>query len=368
MPEYLELVFTFGYQEHPKELNYSGFWQRTSLHPSKSLQVPELGLSGSGWQLCYGLKSVESSPVQRHWQWSIRHCAIFHSFDVSHIRANWVIIKGDRETERRVQSGTSGGGASEPSRYDTIAGAFASAMEMHLMLCDSATENWRWYISFLEDKLQTMTRSIKSVTASIPPLPPGVTKESLDSRKSGSTDDQSRGQQQFSFSDLQDTQHVEEKTKDTLLALKLDLQVIMQLGMFYQYTIDNQDLPQTLRTACWRDVNSFLRRIEDIKNNIQMQVLRVEALLHLLAERKTLLRGLLDFQNLQANKFLAAESYKATKNMEYMTSDTRQMTLDMRYMTEDMHEIARKTKTETVSMKIITLVTLFFLPGTFISR
>lgn len=32
-----------------------------------------------------------------------------------------------------------------------------------------------------------------------------------------------------------------------------------------------------------------------------------------------------------------------------------------------MHEIAKKTQQETVSMKIITLVTLFFLPGTFIS-
>lgn len=36
-------------------------------------------------------------------------------------------------------------------------------------------------------------------------------------------------------------------------------------------------------------------------------------------------------------------------------------------MTKDMHEIARKTKQEAVSMRIITLVTLFFLPGTFIS-
>lgn len=36
-------------------------------------------------------------------------------------------------------------------------------------------------------------------------------------------------------------------------------------------------------------------------------------------------------------------------------------------MTEDMNDIARKTKIETVSMKVITLVTMFFLPGTFIS-
>lgn len=39
----------------------------------------------------------------------------------------------------------------------------------------------------------------------------------------------------------------------------------------------------------------------------------------------------------------------------------------MEIMTTDMSVIARKTKTETVSMKIITLVTLFFLPGTFIA-
>jgi Mg2+ and Co2+ transporter CorA len=39
----------------------------------------------------------------------------------------------------------------------------------------------------------------------------------------------------------------------------------------------------------------------------------------------------------------------------------------MEKITVEMHEIARKTKQETVSMKIITVVTLFFLPGTFMS-
>lgn len=36
-------------------------------------------------------------------------------------------------------------------------------------------------------------------------------------------------------------------------------------------------------------------------------------------------------------------------------------------MTDDMNDIARKTKIETASMKVITVVTLCFLPGTFIS-
>ncbi|KAL8932217.1 MAG: hypothetical protein Q9216_006923 [Gyalolechia sp. 2 TL-2023] len=83
------------------------------------------------------------------------------------------------------------------------------------------------------------------------------------------------------------------------------------------------------------------------------QILRLEALLRLIADRKTLLYGLLEYQNTKSNKVLASASQKSTKKMEIMTND--------------MSEIARKTKTETVSMKIITLVTLFFLPGTFIA-
>jgi hypothetical protein len=42
-------------------------------------------------------------------------------------------------------------------------------------------------------------------------------------------------------------------------------------------------------------------------------------------------------------------------------------TREMQIMTEEMNTLAQKTKQETVSMRIITLVTLFFLPGTFIS-
>ncbi|KAF2085974.1 hypothetical protein K490DRAFT_45434 [Saccharata proteae CBS 121410] len=56
---------------------------------------------------------------------------------------------------------------------------------------------------------------------------------------------------------------------------------------------------------------------------------------------------------METNRFLAQESQRSAINIEAMT--------------EEMHSLAVKTKQETVSMRIITLVTLFFLPGTFIS-
>jgi hypothetical protein len=40
---------------------------------------------------------------------------------------------------------------------------------------------------------------------------------------------------------------------------------------------------------------------------------------------------------------------------------------NMAKMTHEMREIALKTENETVSMRIVTWVTLFFLPGTFVS-
>lgn len=55
-----------------------------------------------------------------------------------------------------------------------------------------------------------------------------------------------------------------------------------------------------------------------------------------------------------------SQAQQSTKNMEAMSKR-------MELVTEDMHEIAQKTQRETVSMRIITLVTLFFLPGTFIA-
>ena len=55
---------------------------------------------------------------------------------------------------------------------------------------------------------------------------------------------------------------------------------------------------------------------------------------------------------MEANQLLAKKAQVSTERMETMT--------------DAMYEIAKKTEQETVSMRIITLVTLFYLPGTFI--
>jgi hypothetical protein len=62
---------------------------------------------------------------------------------------------------------------------------------------------------------------------------------------------------------------------------------------------------------------------------------------------------ILKTQNLKASNMLALKARESQESMELIT--------------KDMHILALKTKSETVSMRIITLVAMFFLPGTFIS-
>lgn len=51
-----------------------------------------------------------------------------------------------------------------------------------------------------------------------------------------------------------------------------------------------------------------------------------------------------------------------------ISAEKAQVSADnMEKMTAHMHGIAAKTEQETVSMKVVTYVTLFFLPGTFVS-
>lgn len=53
--------------------------------------------------------------------------------------------------------------------------------------------------------------------------------------------------------------------------------------------------------------------------------------------------------------------------MESMTQEMHEATIKMEKMTKSMHKVAERTERETASMHIITLVTLIFLPGTFIA-
>jgi hypothetical protein len=159
MPAFADFLFPFGRQQYAQDFHFSGFCHTTRLAVGqRGLKLPEIGRSGRDIQMCYNLKSVEPSKSQPQWPWSVRHTAVYHSFDVESGNSFWVFVKGDQLMKKRIEAATRTDGSEALTSFSSLGACFASALAAHLVVFDWCRENWRWYINFLENGLQKSTR------------------------------------------------------------------------------------------------------------------------------------------------------------------------------------------------------------------
>jgi hypothetical protein len=182
--------------------------------------------------------------------------------------------------------------------------------------------------------------------------------------------DQESGQN-FTFSDLQRIRFIEEKTQEAFLVLKLNTEVLEELRQHYICVTKHAEFPTEIKDDCQTDLARFDKCVLGVKKDLQMLQSRTETLLHLLANRNSLVSILLDHVlQMSADLILKLNSilqYRSVKANEFFAKKAQVSADHMETMTIEMHKIAQKTKQETVSMRVITSVTLFFLPSTFIA-
>ena len=173
MPEFLDFLVCFGYRSRPQDAYFSGFRQRTCLSASNQVSnVPELAWSGSEISMCYNLRSAERSGSGPN-DWSIRLCAVHHTFDLKNVRSNWIIIKNNNVLKERIEQASSSHSSSDTTTpFDTLDGAFAAALNTHLVFCDLAVEQWRWYINNLDEQFQESSGKTLTAYVGLPPGPP----------------------------------------------------------------------------------------------------------------------------------------------------------------------------------------------------
>ena len=348
MPDFVDFLLTFGFQARAQDFFFSGFRQRSHLRSAQGgFDVPELGWSGRDMQMCYNLKSVERSDTNR---WSVRNCAVHHSFDLKNVRTTWLVVKGDRLMKDRIESSTSERGSPEMSSLQTLDRAFAATLATHLVFCNWSAENWRWYINDLEERFQDTTRRTLSapvvqlsygadtsgftsptrtqtqktdksllsmfartetqLTSNIPKTTEkhqhpatqiytapatGLMQQSPSELRKNVTPtamEQSRSehydQKDFSFANLRKTHQIEEKANEVALILRLNVKVICQLAQHYRAIIQKKDFPTHLAEECEDDIYDFELRINSIENDLHLQVLRIETLLRLIVDRKNM--------------------------------------------------------------------------------
>ncbi len=341
MPSFLDFVFSFGTQRHAHDFHYAGFRHDTRLSgPERRIAIPALGRSGRILQLCYSLRSVETSPDQEKWPWSIRGTAAHHTFDFETGRTTWMIVKaeGGVSMKERIKTETDPKNGNTPHKFGSRDQAFSSSMSTHLLLCNWSAENWRWYINYMEEQVQAITRKTLSVTVAKPPQEPQppllytrtqtgrLSKSPTTPRQQATTPspkmaagppaqgppgspgspgrpgppprlatspqatnhDPFQPSSEFSFDDLRRIEYIEEHANGALLVITLNCSILQALVEHYATLMASAACPHDLKSKCAIDFNRFVSRILHITAEMQMQKARVETLLRLLADRKAL--------------------------------------------------------------------------------
>lgn len=352
IPEFVDFLFPFGHQSYKQDFYFSGFCQNTQLAEHWRNRRPNARSLRKNLQVCYNLKSVEPSDTE---DWSIRHCAVHHSFDLEEVRTSWITIKGDRLMKRRIESATSNQRLLGASDFESLDRAFNASLETHLIFCDWSAENWRWYINCLEDGFQYLTRrtfsapihlSILSTAGqdqytsnprtntertersrfSLPsrtqshvtekrslkpplqhrisspqkyrnpdtgisqPLPPDEDDDEEDGQECSLKPIDNKVEDEFSFAKLRKIHEIAEKANEAVLVLKQNINILSRLRNYYKLTSNRRDFPKQLADSCENATEDFTRRIEGLENDMQIQILRLETLLRLLGDRKTLVK------------------------------------------------------------------------------
>ncbi|KAI1209586.1 uncharacterized protein F4807DRAFT_97684 [Annulohypoxylon truncatum] len=312
MPAFLEFIHVFGQQGEFTDLHFTGFREQVILtNPPKELIIPELGRSGKHYQICFNLKGVSlKSECKEDFmlnEWSIRPAVFHHQFDVSNGNTLWIVIKGNQEIQDRFKALTGKDARAQDKSFGSVEESFHSSLSAHLLYCHWAMEDWRWYIVWLEKAVDK-----KHLMAVLGPSGVG------------------HAHKIYTPPDIQDLQIWEERTRQVIMALESNADIMFSLVMFYRRLTEDKNFP--LEKSCYSDICYFGNQVENIISDFRMQIKRAELLIRTISDRRQLV-----IQHLQSQSAYRAES------------------------------LGRSMEQEQIFMLVITIVTLIFLPATFVS-
>lgn len=348
MPEFLDFLFVFGIHSGPRDLRFSGFRDQVSFdHRLRTGGSGVLGRSGRRFELCYNLKSVvrksqDEDDIGRA-DWSIRQVCVNHQFDVETGRALWITVKGAKDLQQRYKELTGADSYGDLKDFDCQERRIWSSLATHLMYAHWSTEGWRdnieWLEKIVDRKASRTTHSLiivylqaQSEIAVHAPREPG------------------RAHNHYLPSNIQEMQGWQDKTLETLVALESNLSILSSLKRFYTRIIDHPGAPESFKKDSRANIELFVAHVTNIEDNLRMHVARAKLLAGIIGERKVLVRHCL---------------FECVRNGAKLRS---QVTLHLQGQAAERTEtLTQRMEREAIVMRIVTLVTLIYLPATFVS-
>ncbi|KAI1660893.1 hypothetical protein F4813DRAFT_267053 [Daldinia decipiens] len=413
MPYFLDFVLTFCTREQP--LAHAAFRYEDYLEENSSeFAIPQLRRSGVQIQHAFNLLSVERAgdSIEKN-QWPLRQVALYYSFDVSNGRSLWIILKGNKIMATRILSATEHQRRLKATAITNPETSFIAALEVHMIMIDWCSENWAEYIEHVEEVVNTnsiegktapvdevtrpaeietahtqrntntfgsksqptdifnstkrwtlrqsssnLFKSIRRFSGLESRLPPndeentaekGVedTPELQDEEYEEDRDKLSDLEKEFSFQKYQNMSQLSVELEKSLAVLEQNKGVLGAIEEHYRSVIESYGLTTYMKKGLYdSDLAAFFAKIRSTKRELDIHYRRIQTLSQALENEKTMFTTLLQ--------------YKSEKVSEYFASSAK-------ISSDRMEDIAVRTEQETLSMHVITIFTLIFLPGTFIA-
>ncbi|KAI0889237.1 uncharacterized protein GGS22DRAFT_177782 [Annulohypoxylon maeteangense] len=417
MPSFLDFVLNFSIRGGP--VAHASFRHENYLEMnSPELALPELKRSGIQIQHSFNLLSVERArnPDEKN-QWPLRQVALYHSFDVTNGRSLWIILKGNQLMARRILAATKNHRHLKAAEINSPETSFIAGLQVQMMMIEWCSESWPEYIDHLEaevaqtsvegkaapvekmtspseielmhspkttntwgsqtgsslasPKRRTFPRSSSDLLAiirrmsglesGVSTLPRDEPNEKdieatagLVEKEEDEGDKLSDLEKEFSFVKFQRLSLLGQDIEQALVVIEQNKGVLKAIEEHYHSVIESYGFTTHMKKdLCNSDITTFLTKLRSIERDLDIHYGRIQTLSRALENDKTVFTTLLQ--------------YKSEKVSEYFASSAKTSSDRMESMTQKMHSIAIRTEQETVSMHVITIFTLIFLPGTFIA-
>jgi hypothetical protein len=270
------------------------------------------------FECMYGLRFVElngrgdaSQPTSR---WSFRQTAVYCNFGAVPQDSTWIIVTPSRLAQQRLDGYAS-------CTHDESANPF----EIHLLLLDTAMANWRHYLVDLA--AETDQHAAQALGAS--------------------PDDQGPIGM-AGCGESQALMILDDKLQNAAVALRSTMENVKAHLDCHRSVQEAQ--PKDEDSTEFSVIPSFMEQLSELN----MLTVRVEALRVRLQGITNLVSSFLGLNNGFALQSLAQES--------------RMENQEMRKLSERMHALTEKSTQDAVAIKVLTILTLIYLPTTVVSN
>lgn len=407
MASFLEVVFTFKRRENPH--SFTSFRCEDYLSPHhQQAGLQSIGRSGIRLQHCFNILGIEEDNEVKD-TWRLRQTAAYHSFDLVEGRALWVVMKGNAKMRQRIETTTKESAQKRRGSLNSVQDSFGQTLDDHLLILQWCVENWEAYTESLEVTYRpfssiTEHAPVKELADDIPtnraidrmnslrfevaprrhtdgsqsaPAPQTLlrrlsTKLTDLSAKSSFHGTLRRGtglingrdqaplspkiknlklEELVSFKMLQDLNSLDKSLDEAISVIDQNKRVLTDIKSHYWKLVNSAAFElhvaeSSALQSCKEHASDFVQRIERLEGDLD----------NYQGNLKTILRGV-GKTGVMFNSILQHQSMRTA---EYFAKSSEDSAGVMQIWTEQMHE-------KTMSMHVITVFTLIFLPGTFVA-